>query len=66
MKTLFVDASDKGKLFDKLLKGDEASAKYVITEIDRLENIIRNYEIALEVSVSRLDNTLYKTPQKLG
>lgn len=65
MKTIFVDLSDKSILMNKMRKGDDKAIEYVISEIDRLESIIRNYEAGMDIIVGRLDSTSFKEPKPI-
>jgi len=44
----FFSISDKATLIQKLEKGDAVAIKTIINELDRLESIIKNYELAFE------------------
>lgn len=59
MKCEFIDLNDKRILFDSILNSENRKllAEDVINEIDRLENVIRNYEIQMEQVVNTYSNT---------
>lgn len=49
MKTEFTSMKVKRGLWDKLDKGDPNAIKFVFEEFERLENLIRDYENAIEM-----------------
>jgi len=65
MKTEFIELSTKREIMNRLESGDTLMIPYVINEIERLENIVRDYELGMEMVADRLNNTrTYKTPNK--
>lgn len=63
MKAEFLTLSEKDTLYGKLLKGDKTAIEETINEIERLENIIRDYEMGTELLMSKANSTLYKKPK---
>lgn len=49
METEFYDLSDLFELKNQLLRGDEKAVDRVITELRRLEEVIKDYEIGMKV-----------------
>jgi len=62
MKTEFIDLIKKIDLQIRIKNNDEEAIKLIFLEIERLETIIRDYEIGLESAVNKLNNNLFKQP----
>lgn len=56
MKTEFFTPQELGEI---IKNGDVDT---LISEIDRLSNIVKNYEVVLEQTQSRFNSSAYKTP----
>ena len=60
METIFLTPIEKGKILEK----DNVQAlNTLLNEIDRLESIIRDYEIVMRQVSERYSNPLFKTPK---
>lgn len=62
METTFLTPQRKGRLALELENGDKEAIKTVIKEIDRLEAVIKDYELAIGVLNSKFDSKTFKTP----
>jgi len=62
MKTEFIDLIKKIDLQIRIKNNDEEAIKLIFLEIERLETIIRDYEIGLESAANKLNNNLFKQP----
>ena len=49
MENKLLSISAKRVVLDKINSGDKNIAEFVIKELDRLESIIKNYELALHL-----------------
>jgi len=65
MKPEFLSIDDKAILMVKLEKGNIDAIKYLFNEINRLENLIKNYEIIIDQMNHFSESKLFKTPEKL-
>jgi len=65
VKTEFLTLDQKVVLRDALLSGDDPKqyAKDVFNEIDRLENIIKSYELAMDQVKYTIDSTVQSKPK---
>jgi hypothetical protein len=63
MKTSFIDLTTKHKIREDAFKGDKVSINILIEEIDRLESLIKDYEIVLEMVESRIKSDRNKNPK---
>lgn len=64
MKVQFIPITEKAKLLAGIKSGDEKAADILIREIDRLESLVKDFEIVIETAVSRYNTDLYKQPEK--
>lgn len=62
MATTFISITDKSKLVDKLKTGDKKAISYMLHEIDRLESIIRDYEIGIKSLNDKMTGKTFKEP----
>ncbi len=66
MHTKFYSLAEKADIVKRLQSAsDKLVIKVVVEEIQRLESIIKGYEIALDAAASRLEMTNNKLPSKL-
>lgn len=65
METKFVSLNDKTVLVEGLMKGDHECMKLVIEELDRLERVIKDYEIGMKFIVDKFSNDTNKESVKL-
>jgi hypothetical protein len=56
----FLSLAEKRGLYNNLILGEKEAVEHVITELDRLEGIIRNYESGLESLIFKHDSNLKK------
>lgn len=61
-KTEFWTLTDKANLYNMLKPAGEEATKVVINELQRLESVIRDYEIALESAKYKLEGEMSKKP----
>jgi len=59
MKTIFLSTKQKIHLQNK---PDIKSVLFLMNELDRLENIIRDYENGIDMLNAKVDSTLFKLP----
>jgi len=59
MKTTFLSTKQKIHLQNK---PDIKSVLFLMNELDRLENIIRDYENGIDMLNAKVDSTLFKLP----
>lgn len=63
METRFIPFSQKRKIVKKLQSGiDIPSVDILINEIDRLESIIKNYELGFSLLKDKFERKTFKTP----
>lgn len=60
--TEFLPMDKKADLMKALESGDKNAIKNVINELDRLESIIKGYEVAMSQITKALDSTTFKKP----
>jgi len=65
METEFYNLSDLHKLKTQLLKGDVEAVSNTITELRRLEEIIKDYEIGMKMMNAKFISKISKKPTKL-
>lgn len=63
METEFISIPDKANLQIKLEQGDKEAIKIVLVEIQRLEAIIRDYELGMEMLQNKFKSKTFKYPQ---
>jgi len=63
METQFTSITQKGELIDRLRKGDDSAISYVINEIDRLESVIKNYELSFSQAAKVYYGNSFKQPK---
>jgi len=66
METQFLSTIQKGQLIHKLLQGDDSATTTIIKEIDRLESVIRDYELGMRLMHDKFENKTFKIPQDYG
>lgn len=47
---------------DALERGNPQAIKTVFAELDRLESLVRTYELVLETAMQKLESPLHKMP----
>lgn len=62
METEFIGLIEKMHLQKKLEQGDTKAIDLVMNEFQRLEGIIRDYEIVMKQTVEKLNSKTFKTP----
>lgn len=62
MKTEFISLMDKLLLKQKLQKGQDDAIDIVLNEFDRLEAIIKDYEMGMAQVTNVLNSTTFKKP----
>ena len=62
MKTKFLELSDLITIRDGLLEGKEESVEAVINELQRLQTIIKDYELGIEMLQKKYESAIYKQP----
>lgn len=65
MRTEFLTLGQKQILYEALLGGTDPKqyAKDVFNEIERLENIIKDHELTMELVQDRFAKTVHKKPK---
>lgn len=63
MKTQFLSIVEKAELARKIEAGDTTAMEYMLNEMDRLESIIRDYEIVIGMVAAKLEPSVFKTPK---
>lgn len=65
MKTEFLTLSQKQVLYEALIGGTDPKqySRDVFEEIERLENIIKDHELTIELVQDRFSKTTYKKPK---
>lgn len=63
METEFLDLVVKYNLQKKLENGDRQAIEFVMNEFQRLEGIIRDYEIVMKQTVEKLNSKSFKKPR---
>jgi len=66
METEFIGLIEKMHLQKKLEQGDAKAIDLVMNEFQRLEGIIRDYEIVMKQTVEKLNSRTFKTPNTKG
>lgn len=66
MKVQFIPISQKADLLKRIEAGDKEASNVLIREIDRLESLIKDYEIVFQSAVNRYESDLNKTPAKIN
>ena len=66
MKAEFLTIDDKVSIKERIESGDKSVFKDVINEIERLESIIRDYEIAFDVVMGKVESKTNKSPKWYG
>ncbi|MES2732233.1 MAG: hypothetical protein V4714_10805 [Bacteroidota bacterium] len=62
MKTEFLNLKQKAFLMDRMQEGDIEAIDRAIKEIDRLEQVIKNYELQIEQVVNAYQSNYCKKP----
>ena len=63
MTTRFINLGDKRTLMDAMINGSKNAAEYAIAEIQRLESIIRDYEMVIDMATEKVLSNTFKTPK---
>lgn len=66
MESEFIGLIEKMNLQKKLEQGDAKAIDLVMNEFQRLEGIIRDYEIVMKQTVEKLNSRTFKTPNIKG
>lgn len=64
METIFLTPIEKSDIIESLKDGNSFSIDCVISEIDRLESIIKDYELGIYQINLKFNSTASKTPTK--
>lgn len=64
MQATFLSTARKAELMQALEKGDSAAISQLFTEIDRLENLVKTYEMGLEGAAQKLSSPTNKHPDE--
>jgi len=62
METEFYDINDLFELKKELLKGDNDVIDKIITELSRLQSVIKDYELGMRLLTDKFNSTSFKTP----
>lgn len=65
MKTQYLTVTEMAQLAAKLRQGDEKAINYVVSEIGRLQSVIRDLEIGMECVVIKYNSTVFKEPTQI-
>jgi hypothetical protein len=65
MKPEFLRINDKAILMVKLENGNVDAIKYVLNEINRLENLVKNYETIIDQVNYISESKTFKIPENL-
>lgn len=63
MEAIFIPFDQKRAIIDRIDSGDKKAALILIAEIDRLESIVKDYEIGLRAGAEKLKSESFKKPQ---
>jgi nitrogen-specific signal transduction histidine kinase len=66
MKVQFITITQKADLIKRIESGDKEAVNILIREMDRLESLVKDFEIVIETAVGRYNSTLHKTPSKIS
>ena len=64
MKTEFFDIIEKSKLLNEVSNGNQEAIKTLFNEIARLEGVIKDYEIGVEIIITKYEERIFKKPAK--
>ena len=64
MKTEFFDIIEKSKLLNEVSNGNQEAIKTLFNEIARLEGVIKDYEIGVEIIITKYEERIFKTPNR--
>ena len=64
METKFYDLNDLFELKNELLRGNEKAVDRAITELRRLEEVIKDYEIGIKMLNEKFNTTTLKEPTR--
>lgn len=62
METEFLSMTDKAVLLSKISIGGQDAAKTLINEIQRLESVIKDYELGVKLLNDKFNNKTFKKP----
>ncbi len=62
METNFIDLNKKMIIIEELKSGDAKSIKLIFDEIQRLESIIRDYELGIRLLNEKFESKTFKQP----
>ena len=65
MKASFLQITDKAKLMNQIESGDKEALKFLIRELDRLECLVRDYELSFDGIINRVESKSFKKPAEL-
>ena len=67
MKCEFLDFKKKKEIYDKIINSDiedkELLSEIILNEIQRLESVIKDYEIAMNQVSNAIESTIFKSPK---
>lgn len=62
MPTEFLDILEKAFLMSQIAQGNIKAGQRLLSEIDRLESRIRDYEVGMQGVVQKLESNTFKKP----
>lgn len=62
MPTEFLDTLEKMYIMSQIEQGNMKAAQRLLSEIDRLESRIRDYEVGMQGVVQKLESNTFKKP----
>ena len=65
METTFLSPLDKGKLINRIEAGDKEAVRLIITEMDRLEGLVKDYELGIRLIRDKFESRTFKTATKV-
>ncbi len=66
MKTQFTSILDKAKIAKRLESGDKDAIDWALNEMQRLESLIRDFEVAFDAMDGKRNSKTFKTPQAVN
>jgi hypothetical protein len=63
-ETKFLSFTEKLRLANSIENGGKESLKFLINELDRLEQLLKGYEIIIRQAYDRAKSDYNKTPKK--
>lgn len=65
METTFLSPLDKGKLMTRIENGDKEALDQLIREMDRLESLVKDYELGIRIIKDKFESRISKSPAKV-